>query len=48
MKINNFDTKQEHNFTQNVYYEEWQRDNNPQPKKSELNDMENVFCQATV
>jgi len=44
MKMNDFDIQQQtNNFLQNLDYEEWQRDNNPQ-----LNDMKKVFCKATV
>ena len=49
MKMNYFDTQQQtNNFLQNLEYEEWQKDKNPQPTESELNNMENVFCKATV
>ena len=40
--------QQEYQFIKDLDYEEWLRDNNPQPTNDELNNMEKVFCKSTV
>jgi len=40
--------QQENQFMQDLDYEEWLRDNNPEPTIDELNNMDRVFCRSTI
>jgi len=49
MKINNFTLNQKENqFEQNLNYEEWLRDNCPEPTSNEIDKMQKVFCSANI
>lgn len=49
MKMNNYTMQQqEYQFKQDLDYEEWLRDNNPQITSDEIDDMEKVFCKSTI
>ena len=44
MKINTLSIQQDNQFKQDLDYEEWLRDNNPEPTIDEINNMDRVFC----
>ena len=49
MKMNSFSIQQQQNqFEQDLNYEEWLRDNNPEPTIDEINNMDRVFCKSTI
>ena len=49
MKMNSSYIQQKENqFKQNLSYEEWLKIHKPEPTNDELNDMEKVFCKATI
>ena len=49
MKMNSSTMQQqEYQFEQDLDYKEWLRDNNPEPTSDELDNMESVFCNATI
>ncbi|MCK5294826.1 MAG: hypothetical protein KAJ49_09250 [Arcobacteraceae bacterium] len=49
MKLNSLSTQQQENqFEQDLNYEEYLKDNNPEPTSDEIDKMEQVFCSSVI